>query len=302
MAQRTLTAALAALATTFATLVGSIATAVDPPAATSAPAKAAAPTTAAGGTPATPPAAGRIVDMSYPFDAKTIYWPNAKPFQLEVVHHGKTEAGYWYEANQFCAAEHGGTHIDAPCHFAAGKWTVDAIPLDRLIGPAAVVDLRAACAANPDYRVQVQDILDDEKKNGPMPAGVIVLFWTGWGERWPDRKRYMGDDTPGKTTDLHFPGISPEAAEFLAKQRDIRAVGLDTASLDYGPSTDFLAHQVLNGANIPGLENVANLQLLPARGATLYALPMKIGGGSGAPTRIFAVLPEAGRSGGGGAP
>ena len=288
---------------TLLTLIScSIAAAADPPSATT-PATSAQPpptTTPTANTP--PPAGGRIVDMSYPFDAKTIYWPNAKPFTLEVVHHGQTEGGYWYEANQFCAAEHGGTHIDAPCHFAAGKWTVDAIPLDRLIGPAAVIDVRAPCASNPDYRVQVQDILDNEKKNGPIPAGAIVLFWTGWGERWPDRKRYMGDDTPGKTTDLHFPGIGPEAAEFLAKQRDIRAVGLDTASLDYGPSVDFLAHQVLNGANIPGLENVANLQLLPARGATLYALPMKIGGGSGAPTRIFAVLPEAGRPGGGGAP
>ena len=246
------------------------------------------------------PAAERIVDLSHPFDAKTIYWPTAKPFQLEVVHHGKTEGGYWYEANQFCAAEHGGTHVDAPCHFAAGKLTVDAIPLDRLIGPAAVIDVRAACAADPDYRVRAQDILDDEKKNGPLPAGAIVLFWTDWSERWPDRKRYLGDDRPGKTTDLHFPGLSREAAEFLAKQRQVRAVGLDTASLDHGPSRDFIAHQILNGADIPGLENLDNLNLLPARGATVYPIPMKIGGGSGGPARVFAVLPAAGTGGGGG--
>jgi kynurenine formamidase len=237
-------------------------------------------------------AGGRVVDLTHPFDAKTIYWPTSQPFRLEVVAKGESSGGYWYEANQFCAAEHGGTHVDAPCHFAEGRLTLDAIPLERLIGPAAVVDVRPACAADPDYRVRVADILEHEKQHGRLPEGAIVLFRTGWGERWPDRKRYLGDDRPGMTTELHFPGISAEAAKFLAAERQVRAVGLDTASLDHGPSRDFVAHQILNGADIPGLENVANLHLLPARGATVYAIPMKIAGGSGGPARIFAVLPE----------
>ncbi len=232
------------------------------------------------------------VDLTYPFDAQTIYWPTATPFKLESVAHGPSAGGFWYEANQFCAAEHGGTHVDAPCHFAAGKQTLDAIPLERLIGPAAVIDVSAACAADSDYRVRVDDILDHEKRHGRLPAGSMVLFRTGWGERWPDRKRYLGDDRPGVTTDLHFPGLSAEAAAFLVQQRDVKAVGLDTASLDPGPSRDFIAHQILNGADIPGLENVANLEQLPPRGATLYAIPMKIRGGSGGPARIFAIVPS----------
>lgn len=243
---------------------------------------------------ATQPAfAGAIVDLTHAFDEKTIYWPTAQRFELQVVSHGRTDSGFWYEANQFCAAEHGGTHIDAPCHFAEGRNTVDRIPLQQLIGPAAVIDVRAACARDADYRVRVADIERHEARYGRLPAGAIVLFWTGWGERWPDVQRYLGDDRPGVTSDLHFPGISAEAARFLVDERRVDAVGLDTASLDHGPSTDFIAHQILNGANIPGLENVAHLERLPARGATVYAIPLKIGGGSGAPARIFAVLPDA---------
>jgi kynurenine formamidase len=236
-------------------------------------------------------AAERVVDLTHAFDAQTVYWPTATPFRLETVAHGQTAGGYWYEANEFSAAEHGGTHVDAPCHFAAGKQTVDAIPLERLIGPAAVIDVSAACAGDRDYLIRVDDILADEARHGRLPAGCIVLFRTGWGERWPDRKRYLGDDRPGVTTDLHFPGIAAAAATFLVEQRDVSAVGLDTASLDHGPSRDFITHRILNGAGIPGLENVANLEQLPPRGATVYAIPMKIRGGSGGPARIFAVLP-----------
>ncbi len=241
-----------------------------------------------------PVSAGEIVDLSHPFDSATIYWPTAQRFDLEVVERGPSTSGYWYEANQFCAAEHGGTHIDAPCHFAQGRNTIDQIPLEQLIGPAAVIDVRAACAKDADYLVQVDDIRRHEERYGRLPDGAIVLFWTGWGERWPDARRYLGDDRPGETSNLHFPGISSEAATFLAEERRVDAVGLDTASLDHGPSTDFVAHQILNGANIPGLENVAHLERLPARGATVYAIPIKIGGGSGAPARIFATLPEDG--------
>lgn len=243
--------------------------------------------------------AGEVVDLTHPFDDQTIYWPTAKRFELQAVARGRTDAGFWYEANQFCAAEHGGTHIDAPCHFAEGRHTVDQIPLEQLIGPAAVIDVRKACARDADYLVQVSDITRHEEAHGRLPDGAIVLFWTGWGERWPDLRRYLGDDRPGEVTDLHFPGISREAAEFLVNERRIDAVGLDTASLDHGPSTDFIAHQILNAANIPGLENVAHLDRLPPRGATVYAMPVKIGGGSGAPARIFATLPDANEEDGG---
>jgi len=233
----------------------------------------------------------KVIDLTYSFDEHTIYWPTFKPFQLEVVSAAKTEAGYWYAANNICLAEHGGTHMDAPIHFAEGKRTVDEVPVKQLIGPAAVIDVRAQAAKDADYRLTVGDLEAWEKQHSRIPKGAIVLMLSGWGSRWPDKKTYLGTDQAGDVANLHFPGFSREAAEFLVSQRDIDAIGLDTPSMDYGQSKDFIVHQIINGANKPGLENVANLEKLPAKGATLIALPMKIAKGSGGPVRIIAILP-----------
>ena len=154
-----------------------------------------------------------------------------------------------------------------------------------------VIDVRAQAAADRDYRLTVGDIRTWEAHYGRVPAGAIVIMWSGWGTYWGDKLRYLGTDTPGDVGNLHFPGFSKEAAEFLTAERDIAAIGVDTASMDYGPSKDFIVHRIINGANKPGFENVAHLDVVPARGATLIALPMKIAGGSGGPARIIAVLP-----------
>ncbi len=233
----------------------------------------------------------KIIDLTYPYDEHTISWPTAKPYALEVVAAQRTDAGYWYAANNICLAEHSGTHMDAPIHFAEGKRTTSEVPVEQLIGPAVVIDVSAKAAEDADYRVTVADIQAWESTHGEIPPGALVLMFSGWGQYWPDKKRYLGTDQPGDVANLHFPGFSREAAEFLVSQREIDAVGVDTPSLDYGQSQDFIAHQVLNGANKPGLENIANLDQLPPRGATLIALPMKIVKGSGAPVRIIAVLP-----------
>ncbi|MGH7568921.1 MAG: cyclase family protein [Gemmatimonadales bacterium] len=243
-----------------------------------------------------PPAAvlagGSWVDLSYGFDSATIYWPTAKPFQLEVVAAQRTPAGYYYAANTFAAAEHGGTHLDAPVHFAEGRHTTDQIPLEQLMGPAVVLDVSRQAEADPDYRV-TSDVLDTwERVNGPIPAGAIVLVRTGWGARWPDRARYLGTARTGAAAvpELHFPGLHPDAARRLVERR-VDAVGIDTPSIDYGQSTTFDVHQILLGANIPAFENVAQLDRLPVTGAFVIALPLKIVGGSGGPLRIVAVLP-----------
>jgi len=233
----------------------------------------------------------KVIDLTYSFDEKTIYWPTAKPFKWEKDAWGTAAGGYWYASGSYGASEHGGTHLDSPIHFGKDKATVDEIPLSRLIGPAVVIDVAGAGAKNPDYQLSVEDIAAWEKAHGQIPDGAIVLIHTGWGKFWPEAKRYLGSDTPGDTANLHFPGISRGAAEFLATKRKIDGVGIDTASLDHGPSKDFIAHQILNGANIYGLENVANLERVPATGATLIALPMKIKGGTGGPVRIIAILP-----------
>ena len=232
----------------------------------------------------------KLVDLTHAFDEKAIYWPTAKPFVWEKESWGRNPAGEWYTAGRYSASEHGGTHLDAPIHFAEGRQTVDQIPLAKLVGPAIVIDVSEAAAANRDYLLTPADILTWESRNGKIPANAIVLVRTGWQRFWGDRKAYLGTDKAGDTANLHFPGVSRETAELLT-QRGVDAVGIDTPSLDHGPSKDFAAHRVLNGANIYGLENVANLDRLPPTGATVIALPMKITGGTGGPTRIIAVLP-----------
>jgi kynurenine formamidase len=233
----------------------------------------------------------KLVDMTYPFDRDTLHWPTAKPFQLEKVAEGRTPQGYWYSSYNYSASEHTGTHLDAPFHFAEGKWTTDQIPLGKTIGPGVVIDVMRKTEMERDYLLRVDDIHAWEKRYGRLSRGSIVLMHTGWGKYWGDRKRYFGTDESGNVSDLHFPGFSREAAEFLVKQRSVKAVGIDTPSIDHGPSRDFLAHQVFGAANVPIFENVASLERISVRGATVFAVPMKIKGGSGAPLRIFAVLP-----------
>jgi kynurenine formamidase len=233
----------------------------------------------------------KLVDLTYTFDEQTIYWPTAQPFKWEKESWGQSAGGYWYTVARYAASEHGGTHLDAPIHFGESKAAMDEIPLTRLVGPAVILDVRQACEKDADYRVTLNDVTAWEKDHGPIPAGAIVIAHTGWGRFWPDKKRYLGTDKPGDVANLHFPGFSREAAEFLANQRQIDAVGIDTPSIDYGQSKDFIVHQVLNGANIYGLENVAHLERVPPTGATILALPMKIKGGTGGPVRLLALLP-----------
>jgi kynurenine formamidase len=235
---------------------------------------------------------GRIVDLTYAFDANSVYWPTAEQFKLETDFEGVTDKGYFYSAYRYSAAEHGGTHLDSPVHFAKGHLTVDELPLEQLMGAAIVIDVTAQCATNPDYLVSVADFENWEKRNGKIPAGTIVLLRTGFGKFYPDRKKYLGTEERGAAAvaKLHFPGLDPAAARWITTNRSIKAIGLDTASIDYGQSTLFESHRTLFEKNIPAFENVANLDQLPVKGFSVIALPMKIKGGSGGPLRIIAIL------------
>ena len=247
--------------------------------------------------PPPPPAfpAGELVDLSHSYDTTTIFWPTAlEGFKLEKVADGVTPAGYYYAANNFCTAEHGGTHLDAPIHFAQGHPAVDQIPLNRLMGPALVIDVSAAVDKNADYLVTTEDFDRFETEHGKIPADAIVLLRTGFSKRWPDATRYMGTPERGDqaVTKLHFPGLHPDAAKWIVANRPIKAIGIDTASIDFGQSTLFESHRALYGHDIPAFENLTNLERLPITGAHVIALPMKIGGGSGAPLRAVAILPK----------
>ena len=242
---------------------------------------------------ATPPPLdeGNAIDLTYSFDARTIYWPTAERFSLEQAAWGLNDQGLWYASNEISCSEHGGTHMDAPIHFAEGARTAEQVPVEQLMGTVCVIDVREACERDRDYGLAPADIAAHEALHGPIPEGAVVLVHTGWGKHWPDPAKYLGATTPGDASDLHFPGISEEAAKELVARR-IDVVGIDTASLDAGPSKRFMAHRTLAAANIPGLENVANMERLPPRGAFLMAMPMKIAGGTGGPCRIVAFVAD----------
>lgn len=237
---------------------------------------------------------GTWIDLTHEYSDQTIYWPTSNPFQLDTVFVGTTDAGFYYESYEFRSAEHGGTHLDAPIHFYENRQTVEELGLDQLTGRTAVIDVKDRVRNDRDYQIQVDDILSWEQDNGELHEGAIVLFNTGFAANWPDPISYLGTDKKGEVgvSELSFPGIHPDTAQWLVDNRDIKAVGLDTPSLDYGKSVQFEAHQILFEQNIPGFENVANLDMLPPKNAFVIALPMKIKDGSGAPLRLVAHIAD----------
>ena len=246
------------------------------------------PQTVSSTTSSAPP---RYVDLTHDLSADSIFWPTGPGFRLDTVADGVTPGGFYYASNNYSGSEHGGTHLDSPVHFAQGRWTTDQIPLDRLIGAAVVVDVSMASSANPDYQVSTTDLTAWEQANGRIDADSIVLIRTDYSKRWPDAQAYLGTAERGDAAvaKLHFPGIHPNAAKWLL-ERQVKAVGIDTASIDYGQSTAYETHRTLYERNIPGFENLTALDQLPPRGATVYALPTKIKGGSGGPLRAIAVV------------
>ena len=236
----------------------------------------------------------RVVDLTHPFDAETIYWPTEEGFRLIEGTAGVTPRGYYYAANRFAAAEHGGTHVDAPIHFYADRQTVDQIPLNRLMGDGVVIDVTAACNEDPDYQIGVDDLRRWETEHGRQLVDVVVLLRTGFSRHWGDRLKYLGTDKKGDegVANLHFPGLHPDAARWLVEHRAIKSIGIDTPSIDHGQSRQFGSHVTLFEHNVPAFENVAHLDQLPTHGFQVIALPTKIAGGTGAPLRIIATVPE----------
>lgn len=250
-------------------------------------------TVGAAAAPADLLASHELVDLTHAFDENTVYWPTSPSrFRLDTLSHGETEGGWFYSAFAISAPEHGGTHLDAPVHFAEGGATADEVELERLIGPAVVIDVSAEAQQDRDFLLGRQHIEAWEAEHGRIPDGAIVLLRTGWDRFWPNARTYLGSDRPGDASDLHFPGFAPEAARFLTESRAVSAVGIDAASIDHGPSRDFAAHRILAAAGVPALENLAGLDRLPATGATLIALPIKVAGGSGGPVRAVALVPR----------
>jgi len=234
---------------------------------------------------------GRVIDLTYPLNSKNAFWPGESynSFKHEVLASLEKDRVY---SGGYSTPEHLGTHMDAPAHFEPNQPTVDKIPLEDLVGLAVVIDVSlkaSASGGDPDYRLRVEDVAEWEKKHGTIPQGAIVLLYTGWGRRWEDYERYKNADKNGA---LHFPGFSGESALFLADNRQAKALGIDTMSVDYGLSGDFPVHHVFNSRGRWLLENLANLDRLPPTGATLIVAPIKIEGGSGGQARVWALVKQ----------
>ncbi len=234
-----------------------------------------------------------LVDLSHSYGENTLYWPTSPTaFEKEELAYGKTEGGWFYSSYSVCTPEHGGTHIDAPIHFAAGGISTEKIPLETLVAPAVVIDISKKASKDRNYRLTGEDVRKFEAVHGKIAEGTIVLMRTDWSQHWPVAIAYLGDDTPGDASNLQFPGFGADATRILAEQRKVALLGVDTASVDYGKSQDFIVHRIGAAQGVANLENLTNLDQLPATGALVIALPMKIEGGSGGPARVVALVPK----------
>lgn len=228
----------------------------------------------------------QYIDLSHDYSEKSLHWPGSSAFEITNIM--KIFNPHYVSNRNFSSNEHVGTHVDAPNHFTQNDTGVDQIPLTSLIGPTIKIDVANAVKQNSDYQISIADIKKWEEKNGRIPDNTIVLLNTGYAKYWGELKKYagMGQDE----SQLHFPGLNPATAEWLIKERKIKAVGIDTFSIDYGQTKDFSSHKLLTKNHIPIFENVASMENLPAKNFIIYALPMKIKQGTGAPVRIIAQL------------
>ena len=233
------------------------------------------------------PAAGvTVVDLTHNLSEKSPNWEGTQKSPFEARQLGRLEKDGYF-SRTICLPEHFSTHIDAPAHFAAGAWTVDQIPASHLVAPLVVIDVRAQVAGNPDYLVTPGDVAAWEKLHGRIPAGAVVMAFTGWDNRWNSMKDYRNADAKGV---MHFPGFAPATAKLLVTERHVAGLGIDTLSIDYGPSPDYPAHRFVLAQNVYQLENVTNLGAVPAVGATLVVGAAKLEGGSGGPVRLLALV------------
>lgn len=223
-----------------------------------------------------------VIDLGHPLSESDPTWTGEKSFGRTSI----TDADSGVGMGKFFADEHFGTHLDAPAHFDREGWTVDQIPSVRLVSAGVCINIEAKVEKDEDYRLSVADVKAFEAEHGDIPQGAIVLVATGWDRRWPDARRYMNERHGTK----HFPGIAVEAASFLATERKVAGIGIDTPSVDYGPSTEFETHRTTMPRSVYHVENAARLTRLPAEGFTVVVAPINLKGGTGGPTRMFALL------------
>ncbi|XP_077521817.1 isatin hydrolase-like [Amblyomma americanum] len=233
------------------------------------------------------PRVERVVDLSYPYDDRTVYWSQDDRFLLNVSE-VTSDAETWYQVDTMATHTHGGTHLDAPLHFVKDGWDVAQIPVDRLaLVPVSLVDIAQRCAQNRSCQLAIHDVIQWEAMHGTLPDRCVLLVHTGWDKFSNNATSYFGLDAEGVR---HFPSVSVEAAQFLARERHLIGMGIDSGSLDV--AHPFTVHQINARRGMYNLENLRALDEVPASGAHATVAPLKIAGASGSPVRVFAYLPE----------
>ncbi len=225
----------------------------------------------------------QVLDLTHVLGTQFPLFPGAAPFRIQqAVSHDKD--GYYGSILTYW--EHSGTHMDAPVHFAPNGLFVDQLKVENLVVPAVVINITEKVRRDPDSVVTPDDIRAWERRYGRIPDNAAVLMASGWGARAASVEAFRNTDSSGV---MHFPGFGKDAIDFLLTERRISGIGVDTLSLDHGPSTTFAVHYTLLPTNRWGLENLANLESIPPSGATLFVGAPKIAAGSGGPTRVMAV-------------
>ena len=226
-----------------------------------------------------------VIDLTHVLNDCSPNWEGTEESPYQARELGNLQRDGYY-SRIFSTQEHYGTHLDAPAHFAAGAWTVEQIPAEHLVRPLAVMDVSGNVKGNPDYAVTVEDIAAWEDAHGMIPAGAVVMAYTGWDERWDSQREFRNEQADHLT---HYPGFSLEAAKFLVETREVVGLGIDTMSVDIGATETYPVHVFTSRENVYHLENVANLALVPAAGATVVVAPIKLENGSGGPARVLAL-------------
>lgn len=227
--------------------------------------------------------ASQAIDLTHAMHDDMAFWPGGVPFKKEVL----VDYEQGYLLHKFEMGENTGTHVDAPAHFVQGNRPIDELSLSELIVPAVVIDVQDKTASDPAYELSADDVLSWESEHGEVPAGSLVILNTGWHKRFDEPERYVNMDDDEV---MQFPGYGPDSARLLV-ERDVAGIGIDTLSLDHGPSKTFATHMVMLQADKYQIENLANLDALPATGATVMVGVLPVRGGSQAQARVIALLP-----------
>ncbi len=226
-----------------------------------------------------------VIELSHPIHARIPLWPGDPPVETRQLARVASEG---FALRAFSMGEHSGTHLNAPAHFFPRGQSADATPPERLVLPAVVIDIRLQAALDPDFVFSLRDAFAWEEQNGPIPPGCLAILFTGWQERWDDPAAFLNRGEDGR---LHFPGFGLDAARLLLDERRVAGLGSDAHGVEPGADEAFSVNRYALARGALVLENLANLERLPARGATLAIGLLRLEGATGAPAAVLGFVP-----------